>query len=187
MEIKAFPRRVNDNGGRILYYTRLWDPAKSEDNLEKQRRQRMNEFRINAVKILKKYYPNSFVGLYPCPLAIQMAPELVLGRKETFKKHYMAILKYSDICIVDDGLKDTLGWKIGENVIFGKSIITTPIQVIVPKFNKNVNYLELKTRDSFEELPHYIEELQKGKRYLEIGINNFDYGQKYLYPMNYFE
>lgn len=187
MQITNFPTDVSDHGGKILYYTRLWDPGRNNDSEEKERRLLMNSFRINAVRIIKKYYPNSNVGLYPCPLANKIAPELVLNLKATNKKNYLDVLKHSDICIADDGLKDSLGWKIGEYALFGKSIISTPINIKIPNFVSGKNYLELPTRNSFEYISENIEVLLKDKEYMIMGLNNYLYAKENIYPDRYFE
>jgi hypothetical protein len=69
-------------------------------------------------------------------------------------------LKYN-IGIADDGLKDTPGWKIGEYLLYGKAIITTPLNISLDNFKESVNYELLSTRSSFLELPDKIESLLK--------------------------
>lgn len=54
---------INDNKGRIIFMTRLWDPARNNDSVEKERRVLQNNFRINACKIISKNFPNSITGI----------------------------------------------------------------------------------------------------------------------------
>jgi hypothetical protein len=65
-----------------------------------------------------------------------MAPDLVLDNSFTSKLAFMKALRSTDICLADDGLGDTPGWKIGEYLMHGKAIITTPIRTVVQDFNK---------------------------------------------------
>ena len=187
MDITTFPKKVTDNSGKILYYTRLWDPANNNNLLEKERRNRMNKFRVNAVRIIRKAFPESAVGLYPSPLAEKVAPDLVLDKKSITKKNYLVKLSNSDICIADDGLKDTPGWKIGEYVLFGKAIISTPISIAIPGFFAGINYLSLSSKDSTEELPGLIINLLDNDKYLSMCKKNYLYGQQYIHPAGYFK
>lgn len=186
MEFNGFPKSVKNNNGVVLYYTRLWDPDRTNDKLEKERRDKMNFFRINAVKVIKNNFPKSHVGLFPCEMAKKVAPDLILNERETSKKNYLRLLDSSDICIADDGLKDTLGWKIGEYVLFGKSIISTPINILVPYFHRDINYYELSSRESFEEIPSLIDKLKTKDYYTKMNRENYEYGVKYLRPQSYF-
>ncbi|AUS07007.1 hypothetical protein [Pseudotamlana carrageenivorans] len=64
---------INDYGGRIIFMTRLWDPARNNDPIEKERRISQNNFRINACRIISKNFPNSITGLYPDYYAKEVA------------------------------------------------------------------------------------------------------------------
>lgn len=97
----------------------------------------------------------------------------------------MKSLLNADIGIADDGLKDTPGWKIGEYLMFGKAVITTPLNVVIENFSEQVNYEKLSSRNSYEELPEKIENLLMGQKYLEMGQNNFIWSNLNLHPKNY--
>ena len=92
-----------------------------------------------------------------------------------------------NIGIADDGLKDTPGWKIGEYLLFGKAVITTPLNIALDNFDEHVNYEKLTTRSFYLELPDKIESLLKDKRYLEMGNNNKTWSDEYLHPKNYIQ
>jgi hypothetical protein len=187
IDIKRYPTKISDHQGNVIFHTRLWDPDRNSDIEEKERRRIQNDFRINACRIIKKNFKNSSVGLFPDELSMKLAPDVVLDLKETNKKSYFSKLKNYDIGIADDGLKDTPGWKIGEYLLFGKALITTPLNIYVDNFHEDINYLKLTNRSAYEELPEKIEILLKNKKYLEMADNNLNWSNEYIHPINYIE
>lgn len=185
MDVRCFPKKVNDNNGKIIFHTRLWDPKNHPDDEEKQRRMIQNEFRIEACRIIKKNFKNYSVGIFPDSLSEVIAPDLLLDSKKTTKKEYFKSLLNADIGIADDGLKDTPGWKIGEYLLFGKAIVTTPLKVVLDNFNEHNNFEKVHNRNAYLELPEKIEYLLEGKRYLKVGENNLKWSNTYLHPKNY--
>lgn len=187
MDIRNFPKNVTDNNGKIIFHTRLWNPENHLDIEEKKRREIQNQFRIDACRIIKNNFKNSSVGLFPDELSAKIAPDLLLNVKSTSKKEYFKSLRNADIGIADDGLKDTPGWKIGEYLLFGKAVITTPLNIVIEGFEEYTNYEKLSTRNSFSELPEKIESLLMRKNYFEMGQNNLIWSENYLHPKNYFK
>ncbi|WP_281633865.1 hypothetical protein [Flavobacterium luteolum] len=185
MDARFFPKRIEDNSGKIIFQTRLWNPEKSCDLEEKQRREIQNEFRIEACRIIKNNFNNVSVGIFPDNLSLKTAPDLLLDVKKTSKKEYFKSLGKADIGIADDGLKDTPGWKVGEYLLFGKAVITTPLNTKVENFIEHLNYEKLSSRNSYNELPEKIEYLLSQKRYLELAHNNLKWSEIYLHPRNY--
>lgn len=176
---------INDNNGRVIFFTRLWSPNNAKSPLEKQRRVMQNEFRINACRIIKSNFKNSMVGIQEDAFSRTMAPDLLLKRIVTKKSNFISQLKGADIGIADDGLFDTVGWKIGEYIMGCKAVISTPINVHISNFYENKNYLSPSTRDSYSELPVLIEHLLEDKRYMQLKKENKDYYFKYLDPSTY--
>jgi hypothetical protein len=187
LDIRTFPQKVSDNGGKILFCTRLWNPDNHPDQDEKERRNLQNEFRIETCRIVKKQFKNAVVGLFPDKFSSKMAPDIQLDLKKTSKKEYFGLLRQSDIGIADDGLKDTPGWKIGEYLMFGKAVVSTPLNVCIDNFHEHTNYEVLSTRNSFWEVPEKIDYLLTGNKYLEVGKNNLEWSNQYLHPKNYIQ
>lgn len=185
MDIRNFPKKAADNNGKIIFHSRLWNPDNNADVDEKIRREHQNEFRIEACRIIKNNFKNVSVGLFPDELAKKVAPEFVLDIKSTSKKEYFKSLRNADIGIADDGLKDTPGWKIGEYLLFGKAIVTTPLNTVVADFQEHINFEKVQNRSSYLELPEKIEYLLEGKKYLEVAENNLKWSETYLHPKNY--
>lgn len=185
LDIKRYPKKVRDFGGNIIFHTRLWNPDNHSDEDEKQRRRNQNKFRINACRLLKNTYKNASVGLFADKFASELAPDLLLDSKHSNKNNYLNMLSNYNICVADDGLKDTPGWKIGEYLLFGKAVITTPINIAVDDFKEHLNYEKLNTRNSYFELPEKIEYLLEGKKYLKMGEDNLIWSETYLHPKYY--
>ncbi|SHG58445.1 hypothetical protein [Flavobacterium johnsoniae] len=185
LDVKRYPKKVSDFGGNIIFHTRLWNPDNHNDDEEKERRRSQNDFRINACRILKKTYKNASVGLSADNLSEKLAPDLVLDSKHSNKNKYFNMLRNYNICVADDGLKDTPGWKIGEYLLFGKAVITTPLNIAVDNFNEHINYEKLSSRNAYLELPEKIEYLLEDKKYLKMGESNLVWSENYLHPQNY--
>jgi hypothetical protein len=184
-DFRNVPSHQRDNGGRVIFYARLWNPANHTDPAEKERRQLQNEFRIAACRTIKNNVSNSSAGLFQDDLAVRLAPDMILSNTETSKKSYLSLLNECDICIADDGLKDTPGWKIGEYLMYGKAVITTPINILVEDFTEHHNYFGLSGRTAYQELPEKIESMRENQRYLQMGINNKSWSRKYLEAEGY--
>jgi hypothetical protein len=185
MDIRMFPESVDDANGRVLFHTRLWNPDNHKDADEKERRALQNEFRIGACRIIKNNFKNASVGLFPDDLAIKLAPDLLLDVRKISKKEYFGLLKQFDIGIADDGLKDTPGWKIGEYLLFGKAVITTPLSVKLHDFKESVNYEMVSNRIAYHELPDKIQGLLTNKKYLDMASANKAWSDRYIHPKNY--
>jgi hypothetical protein len=185
LDVRRYPNKVIDYGGNILYYTRLWNPNNHPDDEEKERRMVQNEFRINACRSIKKEFKNASVGLFSDDLSNKIAPDLLLPANKSDKKRYLKELSTYNIGIADDGLKNTPGWKIGEYLLYGKAVVSTPLNVYIENFTEHENYERLSSRSSDEEIPEKIAFLLKDKKYLEIGENNFKWSSNYLHPKNY--
>ena len=185
MDIRHFPTSVADNGGKILYLSRLWDPARHTNPEEKERRRIQSETRIAICRTIRRHFPGSIVGLANEPYTQVMAPDLVLDNSFTSKLAFMKALRSTDICLADDGLGDTPGWKIGEYLMHGKAIITTPIRTVVQDFKQGRNYLELEKNRVENDLLDLINQLLSNKRYTAMGNENLAWSQRYLYPDNY--
>ncbi|WP_343616174.1 hypothetical protein [Flavobacterium sp.] len=187
LDVKRYPKKVQDFGGNIIFHTRLWNPDNHNDADEKERRRNQNDFRINACRILKKTYKNASVGLFADKLAGELAPDLILDSKHSNKNNYFNMLSNYNICIADDGLKDTPGWKIGEYLLFGKAVVSTPLNIAVDHFKEHIHYERLSSRNAYLELPEKIDYLLEDKKYLEMGENNLIWSGEYLHPKNYFK
>ncbi|WP_035667932.1 hypothetical protein [Flavobacterium sp. 83] len=187
LDIRRYPENVIDNGGKVLFHTRLWNPDNHPDTDEKERRRLQNEFRINACRIIKKNFSNSSVGLFADDFSRKLAPDVLLDPKESKKNNYLNTLLHYNIALADDGLKDTPGWKIGEYLLFGKAVITTPLNISLDNFKEGINYEVLSTRSSYIEIPDKIECLLKEKKYLEVGNANKEWSNYYIHPQNYIE
>ena len=186
MDVSKFSNQISDNNGSIVFCTRLWNPDNNDDHEEKRRRIKQNQFRIEACRIIKSNFKNAKVGLFPDDLSKRQAPDLLLDEKLYNKKSYLKSLKSFDIGVADAGLKDSPGWKIGEYLLSGMGVVTTPLNICVDDFIPQVNYKQLSNRSAAQEIPEMIEELLMNNNYLRQGKNNLEWANKYISPLNYF-
>ena len=184
-DIRNTYKKQKGSEGRVLFMTRLWDPARAIDQAEKARRLLQNDFRINACRIIKANFPNSAVGVFPDYFAKEHAPDILLNIKDTTRAKYAKELANCDIGIADEGLKDSTGWKFGEYILTGKAIITTPLNTVAENFHEGANYLATQNRSDFESLPALIESLLQNNSYLAMQQNNISWREKFLAPEAY--
>ena len=187
LDIRRYPENIIDNGGKVLFHTRLWNPDNHPDDDEKERRVLQNDFRINTCRIIKKNFKHASVGLFADSLSQKLAPDLLLDSKESKKNNYLNRLKHYDIGIADDGLKDTPGWKIGEYLLFGKAVISTPLHVVLNDFKEGVHYEMISNRSAYLEVPDKIQGLLTNKKYMDMATSNKEWSEKYLHPNCYIQ
>lgn len=187
LDYRKHPKQVKDFNGNIIFHTRLWNPDTNPDKKEKERRRLQNEFRINACRVLKTNFENVSVGLFSDELSNRLAPDLLLDDLHSKKKHYLKNLKKFNIGLADDGLKDTPGWKIGEYLLYGKAVISTPLNIYTDNFTEGVNFEALSSRLAYNQIPEKVEILLKDKKYMDMGNANLKWSYKYLNIENYFE
>ncbi|PRP66978.1 hypothetical protein BST86_07640 [Nonlabens agnitus] len=185
-DFRKFPDQVSDNKGSIVFCTRLWNPENNAGYEEKNRREKQNQFRIEACRIIKSNFKSARVGLFPDEYSKKQAPDILLDENLSKKKAYLKSLKSFDIGVADAGLKDSPGWKIGEYLLNGMAVVTTPLDICVDDFTQNKNYKELSNRSAASEIPEMIEELLVNNNYLRQGKNNLEWAQEYISPLNYF-
>lgn len=136
------------NPPKILFLARLWgreawlegDPANDE-------REQISHDRIAIIRALREAYGGAFVGgINDCPLSRQLAPDLIVPRELTERRHYLNVVHSSDICIGSTGLHGSIGGKTGEYVAAAKAIVHEQFHYSVTgDFREGVNYLSFRT------------------------------------------
>ena len=184
-----FSRRIDhmfvppsDHGGRALFHARLWDPSRNRDPEEQDRRRRMNEIRLEAVRSLRKM-ENTVAGIIPDDYSRRTCPELLLAADQATSKVFGAELRRSDIGIVNEGLRGSPGWKIGEYVAGSKAVLSNSIESVVPGFESGTHYLRF---DDPREIPDLVSGLRATKDYRRMQLANWEYTRAYLHPERYF-
>jgi len=172
-----------DNGGNILFLTRLWDPANVRNEEKKAFRQQLNDTRIETVKQLRNKWKGDrlLAGIEDTPLARAMCPELIIADSKTSKKNYLQQLNNADVCIATNGLEDTIGWRMAEYVAFSKAIVAEPFNVIVPGLSEGKHYLSFAG-----DITDKIDALLYNKEYMKMQERNCEYYNKYMEPVAMF-
>ena len=183
-----FERRVHhlftppvDHGGRVIFYVRLWEPARNRDPEEQERRRKMNLVRVEAVRALRKL-ENTAAGIIPDDFAHGMCPDLLLSPHQTTSKAYGAELRRADIGVANEGLRGSPGWKIGEYVAGGKAVLSNTIESVIPGFEVGTNYLRF---DDPREIPDLVRALRKDGSYRAMQAANWQYTVEHLHPDRY--
>ncbi|CAM4097381.1 glycosyltransferase [Gillisia limnaea] len=170
-------------GRQILFRARLWNPDNNETDWKKKERIILNEERISINRLLKRDYNRHFKGgIQKDSFSESQCPDLLLSKKEYHKSTYLKELKASSIGIVNQGLENSISWKMGEYVAHGLAIITSSIDEfeLPGDFEEGENYLKY---ESVEECLEMTELLFKDdKLRARIQKNNENYYLNYLHP-----
>jgi hypothetical protein len=167
-----------DNGGNILFQTRLWDPSNVRTPEKKFFREHLNAVRIETVRQLKNKFDKRLVaGIEDTPLARSLCPDLIIDKASSSKKSYLRELRNSDICIATNGLENTLGWRIAEYVAFSKAVVSEPFDVMVPAWKEGAHYLLFK-----DDLCARVDALLYQKNYTRMQQQNYEYYNQYMAP-----
>jgi hypothetical protein len=177
----------SDNSERqfiVQFSTRLWS-SKSTDNHDWiTERKQLNKDRIKLVQLLRKEVGSMyFGGIEGNEIGYQLAPDLVIDKKQYEKERYLQNLKNSAIGIVTPGLTDSIAWKFGEYTAAGLAILCTPesMKYVLPgDFAEGRNYLIFTTP---EECVEKIKYLQNNRDKLKHMMDaNSKYYEEYLRP-----
>lgn len=168
----------------ILFFARLWEPGKDDDNAFKIELDVINQTRIENIRNCREVFGNRFLGgLYEDPYSRKLVPDLVVSGKITKKRNYLKLMKKASICIATTGLHSSIGWKLGEYVAASKAIITEPLNYSVPgDFSENTNYHTFDSSQALIEKIDYL--LSNPHGVFNMMCNNYHYYHKYLKPEN---
>jgi hypothetical protein len=168
----------------IQFSTRLWGLTPSDDPEWAQGRTQLNQDRIKLVRLLKKEVGTIyFGGIEGNTIGYQLAPDLVIDKKQYEKEKYLQNLKNSSIGIVTPGLTDSIAWKFGEYTAAGLAILCTPesMKYVLPgDFTEGKNYLIFTTPEECVEKIRYLQ--NNRDKLLSIMEANSNYYQEYLRP-----
>lgn len=166
----------------VLFLTRLWDPDAKEVESKHiaEDRIQINNMRIEIVRKLRRQYGNKAIcGLSDDAYARKLAPELIVTEL-TKKWNYMEIMKRAKVVVTSLGLHKSNGWKTGEYMSAGRSIVMEKPYYDIPFAQSGMNWLEYS--DS-EECVCAVDELLINKsRRQEMADANREYYLHHLRP-----
>lgn len=154
----------------IIFMARLWDTntIDLDTNLPEdvynyrvymlEERERINKFRTEIMRKLKKEYGSNFIGgIYQDSFSEKYCPDLIVSKKLSRKKAYLDQMKKADICIGTMGLHRSIGWKVGEYIAAARAIVAEKFQYIVPgNFDAGKHYIPYDTVDECCEAVAYL-------------------------------
>jgi hypothetical protein len=167
---------------KVLFITRLWDPASAKTNHHREQREALNSTRVQLIRQLKAALGHAFIGgVVTDDFSKGYCADALLPAALTKRSHYIEVLKGCSICISTTGLHGSIPWKMGEYVAASKAILTEPLQYEVPGvFEANKNYI---TYDSIDTLMEAIGFLRAHpERVLNMMEANQEYYKRYLRP-----
>ena len=171
------------NPPKILFLARLWgretwlegDPANDE-------REAISQSRIEIIRTLRREYGENFLGgVDDSPLSRKLAPDLIVPRELTERRHYLKKVHESDICIGSMGLHGSIGGKTGEYVAAAKAIVHEQMCYrVTGDFREGVNYLSFRTAQ--ECVDAVVRLVENPERIRAMKKANAAYYQQYLRP-----
>lgn len=170
-------------GKQIIFRARLWNPDNNETSWKKKERVILNEERISINRLLKKDYKMYFKGgIQKDIFSETQCPDLLLAKNEYHKSTYLKELRASSIGVVNQGLENSISWKMGEYVAHGLAIITSSIDKfeLPGNFKEGENYLKYESVEECLEMTELLfkDDALRGK----LQKNNKIYYQNYLHP-----
>jgi len=183
-EIESLPKISISDYPPVIFFARLWEPDKGDDQAYKDELNSINQSRIENILKCRETFGDRFIGgLYDDRFTRRLVPELVVTGKITKKRNYLRLMKKASICIATTGLHKSIGWKMGEYVAASKAIITEPLNYTVPgDFSENKNYLNFSSSSELTEKIDYL--LSNPDEIFNMMCNNYFYYHKYLKPEN---
>jgi hypothetical protein len=169
---------------KILFLTRIWNPADFGAEDRKAEIEAINHSRISVVRTCQKEFGNIFCGgLTDDEFTRRHAGSLVAPLSLTNKKNYLDLVRSHAICIATTGLHGSTGWKFSEYVAAARAIVTEPLCYEVPgDFKSEQNYVEF---TNAEELIAGISRLFRDRAVLtNMMQSNNRYYNNYLRPQN---
>lgn len=179
-EFEFYP--VPNKETKILFLTKLWDPADFSSEHIKIEVEKINETRISCIRVCKKEFGNRFLGgIEKSKFSARAAKELTMPLEAKQKRLFIQRIREHNICIATTGLHGSIGWKFGEYVAASRAVISEPLVFKVPgNFEKEKNYLEFASENALIEKINVL--LTESEKLSEMMMNNFNYYNKFLRP-----
>ena len=168
---------------QIIFRARLWNPSNNNEQWKKEERKVLNNQRIEINRLLKENFPSNFKGgILTDTFSEKQCPDLLLDENEYHRKIYLEELRRSSIGLVNQGLEDSIGAKMGEYVANSLAIVTTPINKfqLHGKFDERSNYLSYSSAEDCLEVTKELIFNPDLRRALQN--NNKKYYSQYLQP-----
>ncbi|MDR2752991.1 MAG: glycosyltransferase [Oscillospiraceae bacterium] len=184
-----------------LFLTRLWDPGGIRaDALQRKhtfltmaeaetlaaRRvdetECVNRLRTGCIRACREAFGPRFLGgLEDSFYTRGTAPDLIGLPTHTRKDAFLRLLQKNYVCLANDGLHRSTGWKMAEYTAAGRAVLTQPLAFGLPGgFRRGQNYATYKTP---EECVRALESLlENPARVHRMEAANFAYYCNYVRP-----
>lgn len=169
---------------RVLFLTRVWDPAEARWEGSRPHREMVNQTRADCIRMCRKEFGDRFTGgLSADSYSVKNYNDLIISNEYTNKGRFLNAVKEHTICIATTGLHNSIGWKFGEYVAASRAIVSEPLQYELPgEFQKGQNYLEFHT--SSQLIDQIYKLLNDQEQILKMMKANYYYYKTHLKPDN---
>jgi hypothetical protein len=172
-----------DLPNRAIFFTRLWDPGRTQDLSLVEEREKMNQVRVEIIRKMRLHFGDHFLGgLEPTQYAVKYFGDCVVhDPRIVYKKNYMKLLRQASIGIATEGLQKSNGWKIAEYIAGSKAIVSRTLCYEIPgNFQAGENYLAFATSD--EGIEQVSKLLNNPQLLFAMKVRNFVYYNSFLRP-----
>jgi hypothetical protein len=129
------------------------------------------------------FYINGAEKQYPKYTEYLKKYQGLLIDKRISMTEYLTKIKKSAVVFNTPSVLGCHGWKLGEYLAMGKAIISTPLTNVMPgDFKKDINYIEVKSRQDIHDAIIYFRD-NPHKR-MEMEKKNKQYYDDYLSPVS---
>jgi hypothetical protein len=132
---------------RVIFLTRLWDPAQGATCGAEDRRQ-LNETRARVVRTLRKRLGDRFIGGVKRDAFAEANYSDCVVDDGAIKTNYIDLMKRQLVGVSTTGLHGSTGWKLAEYVAAARCIVSEPV---APEsccgFAAGLNFLEFETAE----------------------------------------
>lgn len=176
-----FIPHITDNP-KVLFIARLWDPRTANCEKAKDEWVRLNEFRMDNVRLMKREFKDKFIGgIIEDSYSNIICADLKMPPAKTRRSKFIELVHDAEICVTTTGLHNSIGWKFAEYVASSRAIVTEPLHYKLPgNFFENENYCVFNSPEGCIE---QVAKLMSNKSMrLKLMKNNFYYYNNFVRP-----
>ena len=173
--------------GKILFQTRLWEPATRTTSLSAKERWRaddrdaINQDRIDLIRALRAEFGDRFQGgLSPTDHALAVAPDLVLPVGRSNPAAFLRASRTARVCLTTRGLWNSNGWKLAEYFAQGCAVVCERPMHEAPGLEEGRQYLGFSSVDEALEAVHRVDADTAGRSRLRAEARR--YFDRYVEP-----
>lgn len=168
---------------KVLFITQLWRPSRVSSPELKEDRERINQMRVELVKLLRQEFKSHFIGgLVANDYAVEHHKDCVIENTElTKKQNFIQLVKDSPICVTSNGLLGSIGYRFAEYIAASRAVVSERnVNRVYGDFQVGRNHLDFTTPEECVEqtMRLFNDDAFRG----QMMWNNYLYYHRYLRP-----